>query len=281
MSRFQLVGRHFQVECAACHKEGHYRPIDTACGNCHQNFHAPQFSTACSECHSAHAWSLVDFDHDKQSEYPLRGEHRALDCTKCHVNNDYKGLPQDCAGCHLDVHQGSKGADCARCHTAADWTANQSQKHDFGAFRLEGVHDQLACERCHGPDRGRELAGTGPECVNCHRDPHFGNLGPLCLDCHTQQHFLPSTFLHTETGFRLSGVHRFVECRDCHPGRVFGGLPTDCQFCHTDDYQGTAGGDCDHLIGCQPDACQTCHTTQSFVPARAGSTCGECTSSRP
>ena len=282
VSRFELGGKHLDVGCRGCHKEGHFRPIDTACGNCHQNFHEGQLSKACTECHSPHGWPLVDFDHDSGSAYALVGEHRALDCAKCHVRNDYKGLPQDCEGCHIDVHGGTRGAQCDRCHTERDWQGNSGQDHDFGAFRLEGVHDTLPCERCHGPDRRRELAGTGPECVRCHRDPHFGGLGPLCHDCHTQDYFLPSTFLHHETGFRLSGAHRFVECRECHPRRVFGGLPKNCDFCHTDTFRSTRGGACDHTVECPGGlvTCQNCHTTRGFAPARPGVACGTCESSR-
>ncbi len=280
--RFKLHGKHLDVPCEGCHRGGHFRPIDTACGNCHQNFHEDQFSKPCDACHSPHGWTLVDFDHDTDSEYPLVGQHRALDCAKCHVRNDYKGLPRQCEGCHVDVHKGERGAQCERCHSERDWSGNSGQDHDFGAFRLEGTHDLLPCERCHGPDRRQELSGTGPECIQCHRDPHFGALGPTCHDCHTQDYFLPSTFLHHETGFRLSGAHRFVECRSCHPNRVFGSLPTNCDFCHRDTFERTAELECNHLEQCPGGLfnCQTCHTTQSFTPARPGVVCGECESSR-
>ncbi|MCB9548473.1 MAG: hypothetical protein H6706_21915 [Myxococcales bacterium] len=278
VARFQLQGKHLDVSCDGCHKDGHYRPIDTACANCHQNFHAPQFEKKCEECHTAAAWSEEVFDHDRQSDYRLAGQHRRIDCAKCHVQNDYKGIPQACEGCHLDVHAGTKGPDCDRCHTAADWTTNRAIDHDFGAFSLGGAHDRLPCERCHGENREIQLAGTGPECVGCHKDPHFGSLGPFCHDCHSQDQFLPSTFLHDRTGFRLSGSHRFVACRDCHPGRVYGGLPSTCDFCHTDTFQRTAGTDCDHPAQCANgvSTCQTCHTTLGFLPARPGSACGTC-----
>jgi hypothetical protein len=274
VSRFQLEGRHQDVACGGCHKGGHFRPIDTACGNCHLNFHEGQFSKPCETCHAPTGWRPARFDHDTQSEYPLFGLHRSLDCMQCHVANDYKGLPFECEGCHLDVHAGDKGPACALCHTTNDWSTNSGQNHDFGAYRLGGAHDRLACEVCHGPDRSRELAGTGPQCAQCHRDPHFGSFGPLCLDCHTQTAFLPSTFLHVRTGFRLSGAHRFVACRECHPGRVFGGLPSTCDFCHTDTFR--AARQPDHVQCCPGGltACEGCHTTRSFVPARPGTTCG-------
>ena len=275
VSRFQLEGKHQGVECRACHKNGHFRPIDTACGNCHRNFHEGQFSQKCDTCHTPAGFRPSSFDHDTQSDYPLYGLHRVLDCAKCHVANDYKGTPQACEGCHLDTHEGQKGPQCEQCHTTNDWLANTSQRHDFGAYRLEGAHDRLPCEVCHGPERRKELAGTGPECVHCHRDPHFGNFGPFCHECHTQNFFLPSTFLHNETGFRLSGAHRFVACRQCHPGRVFGGLPSTCDFCHTDTFRAVKRPD--HVRCCPGglDACEDCHTTRGFSPARPGVACGD------
>ena len=280
VSRFSLEGQHQQVACAGCHTKGHYKPIDVACGNCHKNFHEGQFSKPCNECHSPSHWSpLAKFDHTAQTRYPLEGSHAQVDCAKCHIVNRYRGTPTECADCHLDVHDGRRGGACDRCHTISDWSVNLGQDHDFGPFSLGGSHDLLPCERCHGPDRKQELAGRGPECVNCHRDPHFGSLGPQCFECHTQVSFLPSTFLHTETGFRLSGAHRFVECRDCHPGRVFGGLPNSCDFCHQDTFAATAGSPrCDHprCVGGGLATCHNCHRTQSWVPARPGVSCGIC-----
>ena len=275
-SSFKLTGKHTNVDCKSCHTNGHYKPIVQECANCHQNFHEGQINQACETCHSPIEWSVVAFDHQVQSKYPLEGKHTEVDCKHCHLNNQYVGLDQDCQSCHQDIHQGTKGPECAQCHTLTGWETNQAINHEFGAFRLEGVHDQLPCEQCHGADRQKSLSGTGPECSNCHRDPHFGSFGPLCQDCHSQNQFLPSTFLHNKTGFRLSGAHRFVECRSCHPGRIYGGLPKDCSFCHTDTFQSTVGGLCDHPANCPNaiDRCQECHTTTSFQNARPGSLCG-------
>ena len=275
-SRFELTGAHLSTACEGCHKEGHFKPINTACGNCHQNFHEEQINLPCDQCHTPQQWSLVPFDHDTQSTYALEGKHRGVECKQCHLNNQYKGTSQECASCHLDVHQGQKGPDCAQCHGVKSWESNQTINHEFGAFTLGGAHDLLPCERCHGPDRRKMLSGTGPECVSCHRDPHFGSLGPLCQDCHSQNQFLPSTFLHNQTGFRLTGAHRFVKCRDCHPRRIYGGLPRDCSFCHTDSFQSTSGGTCDHPANC-PTAlgrCPECHTSTTFQVARPQSACG-------
>ncbi len=280
ISRFDLTGRHQLVPCGGCHQEGHYKPIDSSCSNCHYNFHEGQFERACEACHTPNQWAPVEaFDHAKQTNYALEGQHVDTECGKCHVKNEFRGTPQDCEECHVDIHSGQKGTDCVRCHSPDSWSVNIGQAHDFGPFKIEGVHDEIACEKCHGATREQTLVGRGPECVNCHRDPHFGSFGPTCNDCHTQSYFLPSTFLHNQTGFRLSGAHRFVECRECHPNRVFGGLPNQCDFCHSDTFADTAGSPtCDHTI-CLPggrDGCDNCHTTQSWSPARVGTGCGLC-----
>ena len=243
-------------------------------------FSQGQFSETCDVCHDTTGWSPVArFEHNIQSQFPLVGAHNDVSCDKCHVNNQYVPNPTECADCHMDVHDGKLGASCEQCHSVTDWAVNTAQDHDFGQFSLEGHHDRLPCESCHGVDREDTLAGRGPECVNCHRDPHFGSFGPECHECHTQNAFLPSTFLHYETGFRLSGAHRFVDCKDCHPGRVYGGLPNDCFFCHQEDFEATQGSEvCDHPT-CIPGGlptCHNCHRTTSWIPARGGASCGEC-----
>jgi hypothetical protein len=281
ISRFEINGKHQELKCDDCHKNGHFKPIDQACGNCHQNFHEGQFSKACDQCHQTSGWQkLKEFNHQTQTQYPLLGLHQKVDCGKCHLDNRYKPIQSECHQCHLDIHKGEKGSHCEKCHQLDGWDTNQSIAHDFGAFRLEGVHNTLPCERCHGENRKKELSGTGPECKNCHIDPHFGSFGPMCNECHTQNEFLPSTFLHNQTGFRLSGAHRFVECRACHPNRIYGGLSNDCSFCHTDTFQSTSGSDCDHPANCPTgiNGCEECHTTTSFIRARAGVSCGKCQS---
>ncbi len=278
-SKFQIDGQHENLKCEDCHKNGHFKPIDQNCNNCHQNFHEGQFNLPCQDCHITKSWGIVEnFDHQTKTKYPLLGLHQKVACAKCHIDNHYRPIDQNCANCHLDIHKGEKGNQCDKCHHLNGWDSNQSIDHFFGAFKLEGVHDTLPCERCHGVDRKKELAGTGPECKSCHIDPHFGSLGPLCHECHKQDEFLPSTFLHNQTGFRLSGAHRFVECRACHPNRIFGGLSNDCSFCHSDTFQSTAGSDCDHPASCPTGIahCDDCHTTTSFFRARPGKNCGKC-----
>src|SRR5690606_14121364 len=127
------------------------------------------------------------------------------------------------------------GANCQSCHTTSTFTVAQGgQVHDLGFFKLQGEHDQLACVDCHRQDTS--LQGTGSFCADCHEknDPHVGRSGATCGDCHDQLAWLPTTFKHNHTGFRLTGAHRYLDCQDCHFNQIYQGLPSDCYFCHSD-----------------------------------------------
>lgn len=275
-SKFALEGRHQRVDCAQCHVGARFKPIQQNCSTCHRDFHNGQMGNkACEDCHAPVGWQSTNFDHNRDSQYRLLGEHNQIDCKKCHPVNNYKEVPKECDKCHVDYHQGSKGSSCNDCHTESNWSTNTAQVHFFGAYALTGEHDRLPCDTCHV--QGRELGGLGNECVNCHRDPHFASFGPFCVDCHGQNAWLPSKFRHFQTGFRLTGQHRFVQCDNCHTNRIYGGLPTDCQFCHMDTaLRATAG-----RLGAQHEcfnaaACGDCHTTLGWDrvrPAFRDATC--------
>lgn len=272
-ARFPRTGRHTEIECRDCHQGGRFRPIDHRCVDCHKDFHGGQFTDKrtkrgpdCNTCHTTKWWSDTSdaFDHERDTSFPRLGRHVPLSCAKCHANNRYRPMDTKCGGCHIDVHQGDKGPDCEDCHTEGDWQVNTAIAHDFGAWRLEGVHDTLACSRCHQDER-RKLGGLGIECVGCHRDPHFSAFGPICVDCHGQREWLPAKFRHYETGYRLTGRHRFVGCRDCHKNQVYGPLPTTCEFCHLEDAVRVANICGNHVFF---QSCEDCHTTRGFAPGR-------------
>ncbi len=273
-ANWPLTGKHAQLECSDCHQGGRFKPIDHRCRDCHRDFHEGQFGKKpCDVCHVTDTWSDVSakFVHDRDSRFPLLGAHEALECEKCHFNNRFKPLDRECGGCHIDIHQGDKGPDCGDCHNQTDWRVNAGIAHDFGRFKLEGAHDTIPCERCHVGSR--KLGGTGVECVNCHRDPHFGALGPFCADCHDQKEWIPARFKHWRTGYRLTGEHRFVPCKACHMNNVWGGLPTACEFCHLNQWMRTnqQPGLCNHAIRhWGPGNCENCHTTRGWDRLRPG-----------
>ncbi len=262
-SPFPLVGKHQYVNCSRCHLEGRYKGIDRSCQGCHGDFHKGELGQECTRCHSPVAFNEVEFDHNRESRFKLDGEHVKNQCNQCHLDYRYKFPSFECATCHLDVHQGSFGSSCERCHMTSSFTV-RTGFHDFGEFSLGGAHDRVDCLVCHGPKSAIRPSQT--QCSSCHKDPHMNSLGHACYNCHTQFKWLPSTFRHNQTGFELSGAHRFLSCDRCHFNRVFGGLPQDCPFCHTKDFknpsifpphQGAVGLPCNN-----------CHFTFGWRPTR-------------
>lgn len=273
-ARWRITGKHTKLDCKACHQGGRFKPIDHACADCHRDFHEGQFGKRpCERCHVTERWDDVSasFTHDRDSVFPLRDAHKRLECEKCHFTNRFKPLDVRCDGCHVDVHRGDRGPDCADCHSEVDWQVNTAIAHDFGRFRLEGAHDVLPCDRCHTAER--KLGGTGVECIHCHRDPHFSAFGAWCADCHDQQEWLPARFRHWNTGYRLTGEHRFVPCKACHLNNIYGGLPTSCEFCHLNQWMRSnlRAGLCNHAARqWGPGNCDNCHTTRGWERLRPG-----------
>lgn len=258
-SPFPLVGKHQPVPCGKCHDPGKYKGLDHRCQGCHVDFHNKQLGVECSRCHAPRAMNDIEFDHKREAKFRLNGAHLKTACNQCHLDYHYRPLPFDCASCHTDVHKGAFGNSCERCHTTTSFKP-RTGFHDFGEFSLGGVHDRLDCLTCHGPKAPVRIQPA--QCMSCHKDPHMNSLGSSCPDCHTQNSWLPSTFRHNQTGFELSGAHRFLSCDRCHFNRVYGGLPQECGFCHLKDFSATLPG---HLGA--PTACEACHYTFGWRPA--------------
>ena len=91
-----------------------------------------------------------------------------------------------------------------------------------------------------------------------------------------------TAFDHVKTGFALSGVHTSARCESCHVKGIFKGTPKDCSSCHV------SGARLAQTNTVMPQrhlpttaACETCHTTQSFLGAKfnhAGVAAGSCAS---
>ena len=171
-------------------------PAASRCESCHQDPHGPQFSAraergGCAACHAVEGFSKVKLDHAKDTRFPLAGKHAQAPCAACHRREApgapvrYRPLEVACAGCHADPHAGPftasrGGGDCARCHGADAWkTLRFRHAPPFTAYRLEGKHAALACERCHRPVEiaGAEVRRWRPlptACEGCHADFHRG-----------------------------------------------------------------------------------------------------------
>jgi Cytochrome c7 and related cytochrome c/Cytochrome c554 and c-prime len=87
-------------------------------------------------------------------------------------------------------------------------------------------------------------------------------------------------FDHLKTGFALGGKHADLRCESCHQNGVLKGTPRDCASCHVAGMRFARGNVVmpqQHIPTRQ--ACETCHTTKSFVGAKfnhAGVAPGSC-----
>jgi hypothetical protein len=166
------------------------------CEQCHADTHAGQFKRrACTGCHVVEAWSKLDFNHDKDTKFPLEGKHKDAACASCHPMGNvhgtktvrYVGVEHSCDGCHADVHVGQfapePGAetDCSKCHDAVDFKRTSfAHAPPFTEYLLEGAHKTVACEACHTAvkvSKGVTAVRYKPlptACEGCHTDFHKG-----------------------------------------------------------------------------------------------------------
>ncbi len=258
---YSLRGHQFKVDnepfsCADCHGEDVTKFDSVTCTTCHvqEDFtfmvdHIVTFGETCLECHDGVDRFGNEFDHN-QFTFKLTGKHAAATCLQCHPHAntavDLQNTKQDCFSCHQgnDPHNQKLGQDCASCHSVDDWKTS-SFKHDQSEFKLDGLHVDVECTKCHLTS---EFKGTPKDCYSCHQkdDQHLGQLGTDCAACHVANDWKAVTFDHNTSVFKLTGLHRQVSCTSCHVNGVFKGTPMDCYSCHVfvDAHDGQFGRDC-------------------------------------
>ncbi len=289
---FLLKGKHAELTCAKCHVQSPTRAAlkFDRCATCHQDPHKGTFKQDCNACHNEAGFRRGNFDHDKNTKFPLTGKHaESLACVKCHKNVkvgglkpsqsvDFRGLSTACVSCHADVHKTELGAKCDTCHTPATFKLPDFKHPRLPEF-FAGQHQTVACGSCHiiqKPGEPKRVAASidawtfknkPTACASCHTDVHLGQLGTACEKCHTIEaaKFAPTLFAHAKAAFQLTGKHETVECRKCHKSETgafpsgrgtavrLKGLATTCESCHKDQHLGQLGNKCD-----------TCHTTAGF-----------------
>lgn len=208
-SKFPLHESHMAVACNECHRPSdepaaaklvRFRFGDNSCTQCHQDPHGGQFrermiavgtggkAKGCEACHSLKSWKeLSSFDH-AATKFPLLGSHRAVACADCHrpanmevslAKADFRSAPTECEGCHKDPHGGQfklagVAERCASCHNTNKWRPSLFDHDRRTKFPLQGVHKNVACERCHTGTRlvnGAKVLFYKPtpvECASCH-----------------------------------------------------------------------------------------------------------------
>jgi hypothetical protein len=176
---FQLTGRHANISCYDCHANARsiadLQSAQQACSDCHlaQDVHQGRFGTDCGSCHAATSWGDVVFDH-AQSGFPLDGAHQGLQCSECHINNQFTDTSSSCVSCHADpvFHQGYFGSDCSSCHSSSAWSpAKFDQVHPEPNVDEEGSgihHGGTGCLTCH------PTTVSTFTCLACHSDNQGG-----------------------------------------------------------------------------------------------------------
>ncbi|MGE0115482.1 MAG: cytochrome c3 family protein [Steroidobacteraceae bacterium] len=132
LTDFPLVGLHVPVPCAQCHLTQQFKDARTDCYDCHQkaDVHQGGLGKHCDSCHSPNGWNLWEFDHNKQTHFPLTGAHAPLGCADCHRDRVDTFKPStDCISCHQqdDIHAGQFGRQCQRCHTTATFRGGRAR----------------------------------------------------------------------------------------------------------------------------------------------------------
>jgi len=262
---YPLEYAHSDVECAECHIDFKFVPVAFAeCSDCHHNGHRAAFrKQPCEDCHQRPETFVVpDFDHDLTG-YRIAGEHRGLECEECHKSGDKtEQIPEVCSGCHDDVHRGQFAPrECDACHSVsvADWSM-RDYDHDRSAFPLEGQHETVACEECHGEGpRARYVGLKFADCDACHEDVHKGRHEPVpCNRCHIEEGFAVQFFDHDTTSFPHTGKHVGLACDKCHVEGQWDQVPhASCNDCHypTNPHDNTVAN----------DSCDSCHRTTDFA----------------
>ncbi len=284
-TKFPLTGLHSNVGCEKCHSADRGQPpvhfagvAFGSCRSCHNDPHRAAFQDAkfgagCDSCHTTSGWKTnrpgARFNHESTS-FPLQGKHADLACSKCHRDADFRRpIPHArCADCHDDPHKGqfaarAAGSDCGSCHNESAFRPSRftRETHQSAAFRLDGKHASLPCDKCHPAEAGGVQFKVGrTECAQCHQDPHRGQFETAsyknqCELCHTAATFQPAQFdvsRHAGTRFPLTGAHAKAACNDCHKAdsgvRHFRFSALNCSTCHNDPHQTKV-------------ACETCHSS--------------------
>jgi len=262
-TNFILQGRHAQLACNACHESNIFsNKVGSKCVDCHQvdDVHKGKNGNNCSSCHNNTAWKAVSFDHNRDTQFKLLGQHAKLECNDCHkVSSKNMKINTSCYSCHLpeDVHKGQEGLRCQTCHNENGWRDNVKFDHDLTRFPLIGQHAAVSCTECH---QSSAFKGTAMACIDCHRkdDYHHQTLGTNCGMCHNPNGWKFWRFDHnTQTKYKLEGAHEGLKCQSCHKIPVVNKIVVSakCYDCHQDDdiHRGQFGTNCGQ-----------CHWVDSF-----------------
>jgi hypothetical protein len=241
--------------------------------------HGP-LNIACGNCHTSVGWqplrAVPEFDHSRETTYPLKGMHAKVECVQCHTNSIFREASTRCADCHADIHRRQLGARCEDCHSVKGWNVKtQAVREHSARFPLVGAHAAVDCEGCHKGAGAAQYIGLSTACASCHIKEfsntktinHVAAKFPvLCDQCHNSDNWLSVRFDHARFGgFVLSGVHAALDCVSCHAGNRFAGTPASCYGCHAKEFAATTNPN--HPSAGFPTDCSLCHNSSTWLTA--------------
>ena len=293
-TNFPLIGKHIAVDCKKCHKitlknNAEFQEFSGIkfenCTRCHTDVHQNKFGNDCRKCHDEFSFTQVKsmgtFNHDN-TNFPLEGKHKNLDCKKCHKSSLTQPVKHRfCTDCHLDYHEkqfqkNGISPDCSACHnvnffTPSDFTIT---KHNQTDFKLEGAHLATPCFSCHKKQEKWIFSSLGKTCISCHENVHKKHISEKyipennCSFCHSVEVWNEISFNHSLTNFELLGEHKKANCRACHFKEIgglisqkFKELGEQCESCHQDIHfrQFAENGE---------NRCERCHTFNNWKPEK-------------
>lgn len=232
--------------------------------------HGENLKFSCAECHHPEGWKMVEgrytFSHN-QTDFPLTGQHRAVDCRSCHISLVFDEADQMCVSCHTDVHQQTTDNDCARCHNSDSWlVTNITSIHRLTSLPLTGAHFTTSCTDCHKGASNLLFEPLSSDCFSCHQQDYLNakvpdhvanNYTTNCIECHNINAFSWDGAGINHNFFPLVESHN-IDCAQCHlPGQPYNTISQECISCHTTDYQQAVNPN--HILIGFPDRCNECH----------------------
>ena len=153
----ELVGKHAEVACNACH-QGEEEPPSDDCAACHQPVSEPHFGSDCAQCHTPEGWT--ESASAWVTDVPLIPHpiEEATDCLQCHGEDGIRPFPT--------THKILPSESCLQCHQVLGVQRWSPIPHS-----LEGREDCLACHRQGGlePSPPDHEGRTNESCLLCHR----------------------------------------------------------------------------------------------------------------
>lgn len=272
VTKYPLRGRHAELKCMDCHQQTpatqkksvrHFRwvGLNKNCLSCHDDFHAfakhkvskkKTKLSDCLSCHNEARWKDVqNFDHSKDTRYPVDGQHSTLKCNECHrpvkiatvkkrkiaTERRYHWQylnSKTCENCHQSPHTKTFSKEflkkrCTECHVTSSWRDQPGKagqfNHDDTRFKLTGRHNEISCRECHVQNKKQVFKFASDKkdfCIDCHKNPHREQFHAqvseqACSACHTTRSFdRIKDFDHGQTRFAIQGQHKELKCADCH-----------------------------------------------------------------